>query len=187
MLADAAAAPAPVLRARAGGQGRRRARPPPAAASPGAPRGLTTELARTAAGRSQLAPARGDRRFADPAWQENWLLRRLLQAYLAVGETVDGLIADAALDWRTERQARFAAGNVLDALAPTNFPWSNPPCSRRSSTRGGANLAAGRAASPATVHAAAPAGHRRHEPVRGRRQPGRHARARWCCAPRCSS
>jgi polyhydroxyalkanoate synthase subunit PhaC len=30
--------------------------------------GLTAELARTAAGRSELAPAKGDRRFADPAW-----------------------------------------------------------------------------------------------------------------------
>src|ERR1700758_2596868 len=54
--------------------------------------GLTSELARAATGRSELAPARGDRRFADPAWEGNWLFRRLLQGYLAIGETVDGLI-----------------------------------------------------------------------------------------------
>jgi polyhydroxyalkanoate synthase len=105
--------------------------------------GLTTELARAATGRSKLAPAGGDRRFADPAWQENWLLRELLQSYLAVGETVDGLIEDAAVDWRTQLQARLAAGNVMDALAPTNFPWSNPAVLREIVNTGGGNLARG--------------------------------------------
>jgi polyhydroxyalkanoate synthase len=105
--------------------------------------GLGQELMRAAAGRSQLAPAKGDRRFADPAWSENWLLRRLLQSYLATADSLDALIGDAQLDWRTERQARFAAGNVLDALAPTNFPWSNPVVLREIVDKGGTNLVAG--------------------------------------------
>jgi polyhydroxyalkanoate synthase len=104
---------------------------------------LGRELARVAAGRSETGPAKGDRRFADRGWQENWLLRRLLQAYVATAQTVDGLISDAELDWRTERQARFAATNVLDALAPTNFPWSNPVVLREIVDQGGANLAKG--------------------------------------------
>ena len=74
------------------------------------------------------APAKGDRRFGDRGWHDNWLLRRVLQGYLATCDTVDHLISDADLDWRTERQARFAASNVLDALAPSNFPWSIRPC-----------------------------------------------------------
>src|ERR1700758_1565865 len=57
--------------------------------------GLGAAPARTAAGRSDAAPAKGDRRFADPAWEGNWLLRRLLQSYLAIGETVDRLISDS--------------------------------------------------------------------------------------------
>ncbi|HEY1567855.1 MAG TPA: alpha/beta fold hydrolase [Solirubrobacteraceae bacterium] len=105
--------------------------------------GLGAELTRAATGRSQLGPASGDRRFADPAWQENWLLRELLQSYLALGETVDGLISDAGVDWRTERQARLTAGNVIDALAPTNFPWSNPAVLREIVNTGGANLTRG--------------------------------------------
>jgi len=105
--------------------------------------GLTAELARTAAGRSELAPAKGDRRFADPAWDRNWLFRRLLQGYLAIGETVDGLIADADVGWRAERRARLAAGNVLDALAPTNFAWSNPTVIKEVVDTGGGNLVRG--------------------------------------------
>jgi polyhydroxyalkanoate synthase len=100
-------------------------------------------LVAAAGGRSEVAPAKGDRRFADKAWQQNWLLRRLLQSYLVTAETVDGLITDADLSWRTERQARFAANNLLDALAPTNFPWSNPVVLREIIDQGGANLVKG--------------------------------------------
>jgi polyhydroxyalkanoate synthase len=105
--------------------------------------GLSAELARAAAGRSEQSPAKGDRRFADPAWETNWLLRRLLQGYLAVGETVDGLISDSEVDWRAERRARLAAGNALDALSPTNFPWSNPAVLKEIVNSGGMNLVRG--------------------------------------------
>ena len=104
---------------------------------------LGVELARVAAGRSEARPDKGDRRFGERAWEDNWLLRRLMQSYLATCDTVDRLISDAGLDWRTERQARFAASNVLDALAPTNFPWSNPAVLKESIDVGGANLVRG--------------------------------------------
>jgi polyhydroxyalkanoate synthase len=105
--------------------------------------GLANELARVASGRSEQEPRRGDRRFVDRAWQDNWMLKRVLQSYLAVGDTVDELISGSELDWRSERQARFAAANVLDALAPTNFPWSNPAVLREIVDQGGANLVRG--------------------------------------------
>ena len=52
---------------------------------------LGAELAKIATGSSQLAPERKDRRFADPAWSQNPLLKRSLQAYLAAGQTATGL------------------------------------------------------------------------------------------------
>src|SRR4051795_1773833 len=104
---------------------------------------LGAELARVASGRSEVRPAKRDRRFADPGWESSWLFRRVLQAHLAVGEAVDGLISDAELDWRHERQARFTAGNLLDALAPSNFPWSNPSVVKESVDQGGLNLVRG--------------------------------------------
>jgi polyhydroxyalkanoate synthase len=105
--------------------------------------GLAGELGRVVAGRSEAAPAKGDRRFADRAWEGNWLLRRMLQGYLAVGETVDGLITDADVEWRAERRARLTAGNVLDALAPTNFAFSNPTVIKETVDTGGGNLVRG--------------------------------------------
>ena len=48
---------------------------------------LGAELGRVASGRSEVQPTKRDRRFADPAWQSSWLFRRLVQTYLAAGET----------------------------------------------------------------------------------------------------
>ena len=98
--------------------------------------GLGVDLARVLAGSSDVAPAKGDRRFSDRAWQENWMFRRLMQAYLALDETVDGLIDDAELDWTAERRTRFTLGNVLDAIAPTNFPVTNPAVLKETIDRG---------------------------------------------------
>ncbi|HET6547396.1 MAG TPA: hypothetical protein VFG79_02990, partial [Solirubrobacter sp.] len=87
---------------------------------------LGIDLARVARGSSDIAPPRGDRRFTDPAWTESWLFGRVMQSYLAAGQTLDGLIEDAGLELQEERRVRFAAENVFDALAPTNFALTNP-------------------------------------------------------------
>ena len=127
LLADAAldrrvpfVTPGPALRV-AAGLARRPVRTARRVAS------LGTELTRVATGRSQLRASRRDRRFADPAWESSWLFRRLMQSHLAVEEAVDGLISEAALDWTRERQARLAASNVLDALAPSNYAGRTRP------------------------------------------------------------
>src|SRR4029450_2766874 len=73
----------------------------------------------------------------DPIWQENPLFHRLMQAYLATGGALDGMIRDADLDLQTERRVPFPAENVSDPPAPTNFPWSNPAVIQAAvSTRG---------------------------------------------------
>src|SRR5947209_287155 len=80
--------------------------------------GLGAELAKITVGRSEVGPSKGDRRFKDPAWTGNPAFRRLGQAYLAAGATLDGLLGDAELAWAEERRLRFAAENLVDALAP---------------------------------------------------------------------
>jgi polyhydroxyalkanoate synthase len=71
------------------------------------------------------------------------MFRRLMQAYLGLSGTVDGLIDDAELEWRADRQVRFTLGNVLDAIAPTNFPLTNPAVLKETIDRRGANLLRG--------------------------------------------
>jgi polyhydroxyalkanoate synthase len=105
--------------------------------------GFAGELAKIAAGVSEIEAPKRDRRFSDEAWHENPAFRRLLQTYLATGRTVDCLIGDARLDWRSERRVRFAAENVLDALAPSNGPLTNPAAIKAAIDTGGRNFARG--------------------------------------------
>ncbi|MGO8770500.1 MAG: PHA/PHB synthase family protein [Mycobacterium sp.] len=87
---------------------------------------LTRELGGIAAGKSHRAPARADNRFNDTAWQDNPLLHRIIQAYLAVAEAAEGLLADARLDWRDNEKMRFVVDNVVEGLAPSNSPLISP-------------------------------------------------------------
>ena len=87
---------------------------------------LGRELLSIAEGRSELAPAKGDKRFADPAWRGNPILRRTMQAYLATNSTVDQLFSDADLDWRDAERIRFVLDVLTEGLAPTNNPILNP-------------------------------------------------------------
>ena len=87
---------------------------------------LTADLAGIAVGRSQIAPDRRDRRFADPAWSKNPLLKRTVQAYLALGRTAEDLLADAELDWRDNERLQFVLTNIIAASAPSNNPLISP-------------------------------------------------------------
>src|SRR5690348_16295924 len=55
---------------------------------------LGLELIRIVWGRSDVAPARGDRRFTDPAWTSNPVFRMIQQSYLAASEAMDRIVAE---------------------------------------------------------------------------------------------
>ena len=75
------------------------------------------------AGTSGIGPDTRDRRFADPAWATNPVLRRIVQAYLAAGRTAEQLIADSELDWRDDQRIRFLAENLIESrnCVPSKF------------------------------------------------------------------
>src|SRR5580692_2996727 len=104
---------------------------------------LAGELARIAVGRSQVQPSRRDRRFADPGWTGNPLLRRTMQAYLATAESVEGVVAQAGLDERDSERVGFALTNLIDALAPSNNPLLNPAAIKAALDTGGGSALAG--------------------------------------------
>ncbi len=87
---------------------------------------LGSELGRITAGRSDLAPAPRDRRFADPAWTQNPVLKRIVQLYLAGAATAEALLAEADLGWRDAERAGFIVRNLVNAAAPSNNPLLSP-------------------------------------------------------------
>ena len=87
---------------------------------------FATELARIARGQSEVAPDRKDLRFADSAWSENPVLRRIVQAYLAAGQTATDILGSAELDWRDSERLQFLLTNLIAAASPSNNPLLNP-------------------------------------------------------------
>jgi polyhydroxyalkanoate synthase subunit PhaC len=104
---------------------------------------LAAELARIGIGTSTVAPSKRDRRFADPAWSGNPPLRRVVQAYLATGKTLEHLVDSAGLGWRDEQRMRFLAENLLQAASPSNVALVNPASAKAVIDTGGANLLRG--------------------------------------------
>ncbi len=105
--------------------------------------GLSVEAARVAVGRSRVEPARRDFRFDDPTWTENPGYRRVKQLYLAWSQAVEDLVDGADVEWRTRERARFAAGILTSALAPTNTLAGNPAALKRALETGGGSLLTG--------------------------------------------
>lgn len=105
--------------------------------------GLGGEARRIVAGTSTLSPERGDRRFRDVAWTENPFLKRLVQLYLAGGQTLDQLVDDADLDPRDSKRVRFLLENIVEAVAPSNLPLVNPASAKAAIDTGGLSLVRG--------------------------------------------
>jgi polyhydroxyalkanoate synthase len=104
---------------------------------------LGTELGRIAAGRSTVAPGRRDRRFTDPAWTENPLLRRSVQAYLAAAASAEELVAGAELGWRDDTRLKFLLTNLIAAGSPSNNPLLSPASWKAVIDTGGENAVRG--------------------------------------------
>ncbi len=106
---------------------------------------LVREYGRIAMGASALAPSKGDRRFTDPAWNDNPLLHRVLQAYLATALAAETAVTDAHLDYRDDLRIRFLADNLIDAAAPSNNPLLSPLAWKSAIDTGGTSLLRGAA------------------------------------------
>jgi len=90
-----------------------------------------------------VQPGRRDRRFADPAWEENPAFFAMLQAYLLSGRLVSDVLDASDVDETTEQRMGFLADAVMDALAPTNTFWTNPAVLKRAFDSGGASVMRG--------------------------------------------
>lgn len=104
---------------------------------------LVGELGRVVTGSSDVHPAQRDRRFADPAWSTNPLLKRVLQAYLATSAAALDIVEETELPRHDAVRVRAGVSNWIDALAPSNNPLLNPVVLRALVDTGGGNLVTG--------------------------------------------
>jgi polyhydroxyalkanoate synthase len=90
-----------------------------------------------------LPPAGEDRRFADPAWEENPTFFWLCQSYLVFRRLAENIVAAGELDQATRAKAEFAVSFLADALAPTNLLLTNPTALKRAFDTGGRSVLVG--------------------------------------------
>jgi polyhydroxyalkanoate synthase subunit PhaC len=93
-----------------------------------------------------VAVPEGDKRFADRTWSDNPAFFAIRQGYLAASRLTEELLDAGSGDAMDDAKARLWTGFLLDALAPTNFLFTNPAALKRALETGGASVLAG------TVH-----------------------------------
>ena len=104
---------------------------------------LGQELVKITLGRSQTAPEKGDKRFADPAWQQNPLFRATMQTYLSWGSGMERYIDNLGLTGAGVERLRFGAVLLRESMAPTNSFATNPAAVKRCYDTGGGSIRRG--------------------------------------------
>ncbi len=99
------------------------------------------EDAPTGAVRPLVEPEKGDRRFHDEAWREHPGFAYLEQSYLVFGKWLEKLVDDATdLDPKAHQRVKFFTRQYLNALAPSNYPLTNPTVLKAAQETGGKSL-----------------------------------------------
>ncbi|NVI03083.1 alpha/beta fold hydrolase [Paraburkholderia youngii] len=104
---------------------------------------LARNLLAVLGGNAKSMPPAGDKRFADPAWQDNTWYRMALQGYLVWRDALSGFVDRSALDPKSKERAQFVMSLFTDALSPTNTLLGNPAALKKVVDSGGASLIGG--------------------------------------------
>ena len=89
-----------------------------------------------------VSPAPGDRRFRAGDWQQPYW-NYVLQSYLLLAGWLGELSDAARLAPQERRKVSFFLRQIVDAVSPANFPWSNPEALRLAAESRGESLKRG--------------------------------------------
>jgi polyhydroxyalkanoate synthase subunit PhaC len=84
-----------------------------------------------------------DRRFASAAWREQPYFAWLAHSYRLYGEFLTALASIAQLPPDEKKRLEFSVRQFVDAIAPTNFPATNPDVLARAMETEGASIVDG--------------------------------------------
>src|SRR5512146_2443838 len=83
-----------------------------------------------------------DRRFRGKEWLEPYF-NYLAQSYLLTARWVSDIVANAKAEPHIKRKMTFFAQQLVDAMSPANFLWSNPEALRLAAETRGDSLRRG--------------------------------------------
>ena len=85
-----------------------------------------------------------DKRFADPAWQQNEIFDFIKQSYLLSARFINDVVTKVdGVSPKTAQKVDFYARQFINALSPSNFALTNPEVLRKTCETGGENLIRG--------------------------------------------
>jgi len=90
-----------------------------------------------------VEPDPADRRFRAPEWKSQPWFDYLARSYLLAGEWLREVVDTAKLEPHTRRKVEFFTRQFIDAMAPSNFPWSNPEALKLAAETEGESLRRG--------------------------------------------
>lgn len=91
-----------------------------------------------------VQPEKGDRRFKDAEWSENFVFDYIKQSYLLAGQWLMHNVKDTEFaDGHTRDKVNFYMKQFVDAMAPTNFATTNPAVLKETIETRGENLIRG--------------------------------------------
>ena len=91
-----------------------------------------------------VEPAPGDRRFKAEAWRENEVFDFIKQSYLLTANAMQEMVGKLhGLDEKERGRVAFYTRQFADAVAPTNFPLTNPEVLKATMASNGENLVKG--------------------------------------------
>jgi polyhydroxyalkanoate synthase subunit PhaC len=94
--------------------------------------------------RPSIEPSPRDKRFKDPEWKSNQFFDFVMQLYLLTTRWAQDLVHDAeGLDPHTRKKAEFYMQQITNAMAPSNFVFTNPEVLRATLSSNGDNLVRG--------------------------------------------
>ncbi len=89
-------------------------------------------------------PAKGDNRFREADWQDQFLFDYIKQSYLIAARHLHDAVASVGgLPEETSKKVNFYTRQYIDALSPSNFALTNPQVLRETLHSGGQNLLKG--------------------------------------------
>lgn len=91
-----------------------------------------------------IEPSPRDKRFRDPEWRSNQFFDFVLQLYLLTTQWANELVKNAeGVDPHTRKKAEFYVQQITNAIAPSNFVFTNPEVLRETLASNGGNLVRG--------------------------------------------
>ena len=89
-------------------------------------------------------PAKGDKRFSDPAWKDEVVFDYLKQSYLLTARWLQRTVKEVeGVDDKTAQKVDFYTRQFIDALSPSNFALTNPQVVKATVESKGENLVKG--------------------------------------------